>query len=75
MLIKCLEFVLANLQRSFGSLCKGKSGPIMTKEYIFMDGYMGEAIALGKGYYWVGSSRLTGDLGCNPYLLVDNGQG
>lgn len=47
----------------------------MTKEYIFMDGYMGEAIALGKGYYWVGSSRLTGDLGCNPYLLVDNGQG
>ncbi|MDX9826232.1 MAG: hypothetical protein RBT73_00655, partial [Spirochaetia bacterium] len=36
---------------------------------------MSEAIALGNGYYWVGSSRLTGDLSCNPYLLVDEGQG
>ncbi|MDX9784982.1 MAG: response regulator [Spirochaetia bacterium] len=36
---------------------------------------MGEAIALGGGYYWVGSSSLAGDLACNPYLLVEEGEG
>ncbi len=36
---------------------------------------MGEAIALGGGYYWVGSSSLAGDLVCNPYLLVEEGEG
>ncbi len=36
---------------------------------------MGEATALGGGYYWVGDSLLTEDLNCNPYLLVEGGQG
>ncbi|MCE1196641.1 response regulator [bacterium] len=30
-----------------------------------------EIESLGAGYYWVGSRDLTGNLQCNPYLLVE----
>ena len=36
---------------------------------------MGEVTALGGGFFWVGNSLLTENLICNPYLLVEGGEG
>lgn len=40
-----------------------------------MDVRMGEVTALGGGFFWVGNSLLTENLICNPYLLVEGGEG